>query len=596
METTNVPLLGNFSVADMVELTAVEIDSSGVGSSWLPAVTDGHEYWGQGPQKVSIKLSQPTDPKFIPFNPRTDLNPDGTCAFTFYPKGNIVATNANIIAIHKRIYDLDVNAQPSCSVTTESFLNNYNPTMQIVFDYFNNGFRTETIRTRNSAPLSDSEPSPDTLFISKVPSDITAGGTKRSSTLATFKFDEPVKEPNPDWPPLLPQELIMINPDPLYGIGCAGMYDFAFQVDVKKWVPVPVNFITDGVCPVDPTTDQVIINISAINPSGVICPHDNNIIVVRKSSDPMQVAAGYFEITPQEISADLFVSCKFSTMDVPPFKIINNFLSDGVIKQNEVIIGDYTGSFPFLINPIYKTDGAGGYELFFDFKGAGYSIGLRIKGNINGIIDKLYYSIPLPVMGNEAMRREWVATELGLYPMSNGLKMGSQLSINRRELEGLRPAMESGFNDRFNLSGSDIYFQYSYLFGCDAGPYYVAGAAYTEDVDGNYGPPQIIFVLRDGKGWYTCDLSEQLKTGETVDGVPIYDSVDYFSFADGIMFIGSDRFDENDLPLPIKYRAIQAALPRVQFKKLTLDYRAVGITFIPCQTRYLGKGGIFSKV
>lgn len=591
MANFNVPKLGVFPVAAVFDIDNVPEDSSATGSRWLPSIYQGGNYWGGGPQALRVSVSNFDSSNRLPYNPRTDDNPAGNCAFAFNPFGQYISNLSTAQSVHERIYGIDPNAEPLFTPNAASITNGGNPTMGQDYDYHNIGpinsaYKAEIFRPVNPLPMSDTAPDPETLEIGQTEPLIKSDGIYSNSGIASFIFDRPVTEPNPNWPPLPPPVIPIIYPTPALGIGAAAAYGFGYQVTVYRWEEIPVEFIADPeTCPAQPTTDKVIIRTTDLNPEGSPCAYEAGIILVRQTSNPMNAVAGRLVPYVEDIAVDIFLTGKFFTLN-PPLRITNNYFADDEVKENTVTIGNYTTTLSSAYYAVYKTDGYGGAACFIASGGAGISALVQLQDN--SVLDVLYYSLPLSLGGSKAAIDEWVANNCGLFPMSGGLDKTTLLEIPRRQLEAINPQDGPGQDDLFILDDSGAYAGFSSFIGYPEAAYYVAGAATFMDVEN---PDEIIFILRNGAGWYACEIGDALKIADDE-----FDSVDYFAYRGGVMFVGSARYTEGGDPLPIKYRAIIPALPRGRLPRVVLEYQAVGMSFIPCQTHCLGKGGIISKV
>lgn len=333
MANFNVPKLGVFPVAAVFDIDNVPEDSSATGSRWLPSIYQGGNYWGGGPQALRAQVSNFDSNNRLPYNPRTDDNPAGNCAFAFNPFGQYISNISSAQSVHRRIYNIDPNEEPLFTPNAASIVNGGNPTMSQDTGYHNIGpintaYKAEIFRPVNPLPMSDTAPDPETLEIGQAIPNIKSDGIYSNSGIASFIFDRPVTEPNPNWPPLPPPVIPVIYPMPALGIGAAAAYGFGYQVTVYKWEEIPVEFIADpAACPAQPTTDRVIIRTTDLNPEGSPCAYEAGIILVRQTSNPMNAVAGRLVPYVEDIAVDIFLTGKFFTLN-PPLRITNNYFAD----------------------------------------------------------------------------------------------------------------------------------------------------------------------------------------------------------------------------------------------------------------------------
>lgn len=600
MATITVPKLGEFPTLAVIDIDNVPVDSSNTGSRWLPSVYEGANYFAGGPQKLNATMGTFDSNDRLPYNPRTENNPGGNCAFSFAPFGRYISNVSSAALVHERIYNIDPSAEPLFTPNAASITNGGNPTMSQDTSYhsisgINTAYKAEIFRPvlsmGQTLPMSDTVPDPETLEPGQAVPILKSDGVFTNTGIASFLFDKPVTEPNPNWPPLPPPEIPIIYPMPALGIGAAAAYGFGYQVTRYVWESVPVEFIADpATCPANPTTDKVIIRTTALNPEGTPCAYDPSITLVRQNGNPMNAVAGRLVPEVLDITVDIFLTGKFFTI-CPPYRVTNNYYADETVNEFTVTRGNWRGAMAAAYWQVFQTDGAGMAKAFIGFGGSGISALITLQDDM--VIDELFYSVPLSIGGSGGPFREWLANNTGMYPYSFGMNKNELIKIPRRSLEAIQPQAVPGYDDIFRLDESAGYASFSSFIGYAQSAYYVAGAGTFMDVEN---PDQIIFVLRDGKGWYSCDISEALYIGLDNEGDPEYDSVDYFAYSGGVMFIGSARYTEGGDPLPIKYRAVIPALPRGRLPRVVLEYQAVGMSFIPCQTHCLGKGGIISKV
>ncbi len=129
MANFNVPKLGVFPVAAVFDIDNVPEDSSATGSRWLPSIYQGGNYWGGGPQALRAQVSNFDSSNRLPYNPRTENNPAGNCAFAFNPFGQYISNISSAQSVHRRIYGIDLNDEPLFTPNAASIANGGNPTM-----------------------------------------------------------------------------------------------------------------------------------------------------------------------------------------------------------------------------------------------------------------------------------------------------------------------------------------------------------------------------------------------------------------------------------------------------------------------------------
>lgn len=256
-------------------------------------------------------------------------------------------------------------------------------------------------------------------------------------------------------------------------------------------------------------------------------------------------------------------------LTIPKHSVVNKFL-DYDLNVNTYVFGNGTGNFNTL-NQVIKKDGDR-FEIATSFGEQFPSV--YYAGEKNLLVEKLYFWSPEP---NEAFNTI-VADKFNIYPFSNGAKVNnSTLVINRRSLEAIDPTNTQGDGlDEFEFDLEIDNTNVDSIFCCSDMAYTVLGGVKSQGKD------LIIFALRDGAGFYTCDISEF---------IPVGNEIINFTYENGIIYIG--HVDDTGL---INYKLLIPDLPLARFEKVTYEFKKLGISFIPCQTHCMAKGGIVSKI
>lgn len=258
-------------------------------------------------------------------------------------------------------------------------------------------------------------------------------------------------------------------------------------------------------------------------------------------------------------------------LTIPRHSVVNNFL-DYDLNINTSVFGNGSGNINFNIpNQVIKKHGDR-FEIATSFGDQFPSV--YYAGEKSLLAAKIYFYSP---DDNEAFN-SIVADKFNIYPFSNGAVVNNSiLVINRRSLEAIDPTNTQGDGlDEFEF---DLEIDNTYadsIFCCSDMAYTVLGGVKSQGKD------LIIFALRDGAGFYTCDISEF---------IPLGNEIINFSYENGIIYIG--HLDDTGA---INYKLLIPDLPLARFEKVTYEFKKLGISFIPCQTHCMAKGGIVSKI
>lgn len=176
----------------------------------------------------------------------------------------------------------------------------------------------------------------------------------------------------------------------------------------------------------------------------------------------------------------------------------------------------------------------------------------------------------------------------GVFNFCGGVSVGSGISITRQSLEAVNPVGTGENLELYSLEGvksdDEVFYAASYA---DHSTGFTAIVGNIED-----GKNKVYFCLQDGKGFYELDLSAI---------VPEKGWVEYASYAGGVLTIGfypniEDYPDPLEDPPPLKYAILTFVPIAPPMKRIELDFRKMIISFIPCSTHCMAKGGIISKV
>lgn len=277
-----------------------------------------------------------------------------------------------------------------------------------------------------------------------------------------------------------------------------------------------------------------------------------------------------YQIKKTEIAFTVFYMTELF-LTIPQHTVVNRFL-DYDLNVNTAVFGNVAGYLNTNIpNQVIKKYGER-FEIATNFGDIFPSV--YYAGEKNLLVDKLYFWSP---DSNEAFNAV-VADKFNIYPFSNGARVNnSTLVINRRSLEAIDPTNSQGdgldqFEFDLEIDNTDL----DPIFCCSDMAYTVLGGIKSQ------GKHLIIFALRDGKGFYTCDITKF---------IPVENELSNFCYENGIIYIGHIN-DTGE----INYKILIPDLPLARFEKVTYEFKKLGISFIPCQTHCMAKGGIVSKI
>lgn len=176
---------------------------------------------------------------------------------------------------------------------------------------------------------------------------------------------------------------------------------------------------------------------------------------------------------------------------------------------------------------------------------------------------------------------------LGIFNFCSGVDIGDQnhLIITKQNLEAIEPNTTGENQERIILE--DNLLDDFPLLAC------FSDGAYTVILGGAENNKSFAyFCLRDGGGYYPLDLSEI---------VPVGGWVEYGSYLNGVLTIGYypsiDDYPDPDVdPPPLLYAMITTIPIAAPVQRVVLDFRKLNLSFLPCTTTCMAKGGITSKV
>lgn len=174
----------------------------------------------------------------------------------------------------------------------------------------------------------------------------------------------------------------------------------------------------------------------------------------------------------------------------------------------------------------------------------------------------------------------WCASKFNKYPFnSNSVMTGSQY-LSSRCLEAV-DVIGATDEIKYHLEEIESYTMYGNI-----------------STNGAYGllslDDYVALVLIDGSGYYDFNLFELLEL----------DDMDNYITIKGVLFDGENmvawidcdisNYSANEYTRKVLTLEFEPPLPKPT--QLVYDFRLAQYGFIPCQTRYMGKGGIISKV
>lgn len=581
----NVPYKGEFPIKAVFELDQLPLDKTQDGSRWLPALSDAKSYWAKGGHRVDMQVLNGVT--YLPYFPtekavgeydqvikqalglagagtgvinellNTDIKPiEPNCDFNINARISLPADDLGFAGqlltyayARSPLYDsfsqsakdlIDANNHEPTGITF-NFSNvgalpvmadtNYN-TINEVSSSSNVGYKLEFIHagglpvatyiTDNQMTGEYSEEYAPSwgLFLKNA-------GSFNTSLIFNKTIKMPLIPPIPiPTPPYLKTYEDILFPIPHKGIGCCAIYQF----------PITVNELT---------------RYTTILPNGST-----------DIQDTYENKTYYF---------DLFYTAKiqFSGFN---YLIKNNYFAES--KLNNYLIR--SGTTPPMSDAYLKVVQPLGFGYFkgaFMFGGAG--LGIYLETQDGTIISKKYFNAPRYGSDINNNLINFISNLYDLYPMSYDINKDVLINLPKMNMEAISTLDAS--NELIYLDDTENYSDFNY-FGASDGAYTVIAGGMSNGAD------EIIFLLRNGKGWYNLKLNDLLDEQQTVD---------YFSYEYGIIYLGINGMNPDD---PIKYLAVIPNLPFQRVPLLTYDFKKLGISFIPCQTHCMAKGGIVSKV
>lgn len=536
----NIPKLGNFPIHAVFELNELPQDITSDGSRWLPELTDANKYWGIGGQKTTPYITNIFSTKKINFNPANSfnevLNPKPNAYFPYICSATADASSPYFYdGIMYKLYNgmdkgsglVYLSNEPELTLNMSVPLledKTYN-TMDKFGNIVNIAYKTQIAESNSPLPystLSDGSIVPATCL-----------GASGASTIY-FQFDEPIRKIN-TMPPFIPPFYDIIFPFPQLGVGVAGMYGITLNMRKDTW-------------------------------------DAENSIYIREFID---------------INVNLYISAKFYFQGWD-YLIKNNYFSQNKLIEKTATSGIIN---PNVLQEVYRyvvhTDGNGGFKMAILFGGMG--ICAYVTGQDGIIFDEQYYYYTGSVDIEEQLN--YFAEQFNLYPMASGAEINNVLEgieMTTRSIEAIDPS-DTPENLEINLIEWDseqdgILQTFSNLFSMSDGAYTVVAGLGVASEFNSFDDRNILFILRNRKGWYNLNLNEVINSDETIN---------YFAYTNGIIYLGI----EGEFPsYPIKYLAIVPKLPYARMPQITYEFKKLGISFIPCQTHCMAKGGIVSKV
>ncbi len=536
----NIPKLGNFPIKAVFELDQLPQDITSDGSRWLPQLTDANKYWGIGGQKTTAFITDIFNTRKINFNPINAfdelLNPTPNAYFPYSCSASADSSSPYFYdGIMYKLYKGMDKGQGATYLSNEPELTlnmtiplledkTYN-TMDRFGQLINIAYKTQIAESNSPLPystLSDGSIVPATCL-----------GCSGASTIY-FQFDEPIRKINTT-PPFIPPFFDIIYPFPQLGVGVAGMYGITLNLRKITW-------------------------------------DAENSVYVNEFID---------------ININLYISAKFYFQGWN-YLIKNNYFSQNKLIEKKATKGLInSNNLQAVYREVVQTDGNGGFKMAILFGGTG--VCAYVEGQ-DAIIFKEQYHYYTGAVDIES-QLNWIAETFNLYPMANGAEIKNVLEgieMTTRSIEAI-DAEPTPENLEINLIEWDseqdgILQTFSNLFSMSDGAYTVVAGLGVSSNETAFDDRNILFILRNRKGWYNLNLSEIINYDQTIN---------YFAYSNGIIYLGI----KGEFPAyPIKYFAVIPNLPYERMPLLTYEFKKLGISFIPCQTHCMAKGGIVSKV
>ena len=559
----NIPYNGEFPIKSVFELNQLPEDLGKDGSRWLPELSDAQEYWQKSGQLVQMDIAN-APLKRVAYFPTEKVK--GEYDQVIKQQLGLISAVGGLI---NDLLDIDVPPQiPNCDFNVDvsirlgvdacsglypylyPYADNSDKLSEpldadIILSYpigmtpiADNNYNTINLGTGNNTTrpfklefINGGFPAPmDTLIDgSQVPSRIIPNsGTQLSSAMSfTQTIKTPLIPPEPiPQPPYLKYYEDILFPLPQAGIPCGAIYGYSFKIEVRTW-----------------NTETQVYDIEEVD---------------------------YF--------CNLFYTTKiyFFSFD---YLIKNNYFAENKLNQHLIRSGtDQVLARSYL--SVIQAQGYGAFKGAFVFGGGG--VGVVIEAQDSTILSELYIAVPIYLNDVNNNIREFIKLNYELYPMAFNIEKNELIEIPMQNVEALTVFPEDQDNPICYLLDSENYTNFNYFGATDGAYTVVAGGSQFSDNSGMI--EEIIFILRNGKGWYNLKL---------IDVLDEQQSVDYFSYENGIIYIGTRGLTEDD---PIKYFAIIPKLPYARLPAITYEFKKLGISFIPCQTHCMAKGGIVSKV
>lgn len=555
----NVPYNGEFPIKAVFNLDQLPIDKTQDGSRWLPALSDAQEYWQKSGQLVQMSIAN-SPLKKVPYFPtekvkgeydkvikqqlglagavtgivndllNTNIKPIvPNCDFP--ANVNLRVGNNACMGLYPFLYPYADNSGKQ----TEPLDVTLNTTIAPVgliddtgFNTINDGLNNFNVGYKLNFIQGNPPPMNKLADGTETPARIIPNSGTPQSVNMTFTqtIKEPIfpPEPIPEEPYLKFYEDILF-PIPNLGISCGAIYNYSFQIEVSTW-------------------------------------NENTLT---------------YDVEIVDYSCSLFFTSKVYFLSYD-YLIKNNYFSENKLNENLITSGSTNTPLARNYLSVIQSMGFGAFKGAFAFGGAG--LGVVIEAQDSTVLSELYFAIPIYASDVNNNIRKLIKDNYDLYPMAYDIKKDLLINLPRMNMEAVSTLLAD--DELIYLDETENYSDFNY-FGANDGAYTViaGGMQYS---DNSSMMDEIIFLLRNGKGWYNLKLNDLLTEQETVD---------YFSYEYGIIYLGINGINPDD---PIKYLAVIPNLPFQRVPLLTYDFKKLGISFIPCQTHCMAKGGIVSKV
>lgn len=291
-----------------------------------------------------------------------------------------------------------------------------------------------------------------------------------------------------------------------------------------------------------------------------------------------QPIVGYVT-TMETITCDLYFSAQWEFNNFDTFITVDYLTADDNLAIKTY--GTATSGMASYFNVI-DIDDELNFKAAFYYLGLGNGIYYDVR---DGVINEKYF-LGIPDISNKI---NYTSQKYGLYPFCEGAYINSgMVSVIKQSLEAIEPTKTGSNQESINLVDSVFDDTPSPLAIFSSGAYGVVAGVTKNNGENNF----LLFVLRDASGYYELDIS---------DIVPTNGYVDNCSFDGAVVTIGyyPDLYNYPDPindPPPLKYAKLLVKAEPVKPERVELDFRKFIISFIPCMTHCMGKGGIVSKV